>query len=424
MEELDPNPWLWAADGEHPPLWEASRAPITSKAWTCRREHDRSSRHASGKAEGRFKDIDMWPIIIRENIQPGADSGERLMAYAKRCGGPMMLEFCFHNWDKLQSIVERSWKVEKVEEFIDFHAKSRMQILQDAMAEACTCNGQWAAYAQKILAMNNIPESSWCQAMVASLANGRAKGNLVCHAGLHGNEGKSFLFRPLLKVFGPDNVFVAPPPKSSFPLTNLEKARCAWLDDWRFNEDTVPYSVQLLWFEGAPFVIARPQNQFSGHLRYSKDDPVFITTLLADLTALKGKRFLQQGDLDMMLKRLVVFQFAKQISIPKAVVEGCASCFAKFILQTQAPVHAPLDPAPADLNRRKLQLQDAETWSVQDVVTFLGELALGHLAPVFEDNGVDGQMLCELSLDDLTSSLGLKPLQARKLMNRLWPESS
>ena len=84
------------------------------------REHDRSSRHASRKAEGCFKDIDMWPIIIRVNIQPGADSGERLMAYAKRCGGPMMLEFCFHNWDKLQRIVERSWKVEKVEEFIDF----------------------------------------------------------------------------------------------------------------------------------------------------------------------------------------------------------------------------------------------------------------------------------------------------------------
>ena len=85
-------------------------------------------------------------------------------------------------------------------------------------------------------------------------------------------------------------------------------------------------------------------------------------------------------------------------------------------------MHAP--PPPADLNRRKLRLQDAETWSVQDVVTCLGELALGHWAPVFEDNGVDGQMLCELSLDDLTSSLGLKPLQARKLMNRLWPESS
>lgn len=93
----------------------------------------------------------------------------------------------------------------------------------------------------------------------------------------------------------------------------LEKARMAWLDDWRFNEDTIPYSVQLLWFEGAPFVIATPQNHFSGHLRYSKDDPVFITTLQEDLTALQGKRFLKQGDVDMMLKRLKVFTFTKKM---------------------------------------------------------------------------------------------------------------
>ena len=55
------------------------------------------------------------------------------------------------------------------------------------------------------------------------------------------------------------------------------------MDDWRFNEDLIGYPLQLLWFEGKPIVIARPQNQFAGHLRYSKDDPVFITTLLSDL---------------------------------------------------------------------------------------------------------------------------------------------
>ena len=156
------------------------------------------------------------------------------------------------------------------------------------------------------------------------------KGALVCHAGLHGNEGKSFLFRPLLKVFGPDAVFVAPPSKSSFPLMGLEKARLAFLDDWRFNEDVIPYALQLLWFEGAPFIISRPQNQFSGHLRYSKDDPVFITTLSADITELKGKKFLQQGDVDMMLKRLLVFNFTKPIQIPKHVIQGCGHCFRPF----------------------------------------------------------------------------------------------
>ena len=45
--------------------------------------------------------------------------------------------------------------------------------------------------------------------------------------------------------------------KSAFPRLGLEKA---WLDDWRFNEDIVPWALQLLWFEGACFIIGRPQN--------------------------------------------------------------------------------------------------------------------------------------------------------------------
>ena len=112
------------------------------------------------------------------------------MAYAKRCGGPMMVDFCFHNWDRLQAIVEKSWKVQHVEDYIAFQAKTRWQVLQDAQDNACTCNGAWAGHAQQILQQNGIQEAQWCQAMATALKDGRAKGALVCHAGLHGNEGK------------------------------------------------------------------------------------------------------------------------------------------------------------------------------------------------------------------------------------------
>ncbi|CAK9016992.1 SAM domain-containing protein (Fragment), partial [Durusdinium trenchii] len=238
------------------------------------------------------------------------------MAFAKRCGGPMMVEFCFHNWDRLRAIVEKSWKVQQVEGFITFQTKTRWQVLQDALSSACTCEGAWAGYAQRILQQNDIPVAAWCQAMTAALQGGRAKGNLVRHAVLHGNESKG-----------------------------LEKARLALLDDWRFNED--------------------------------------VTTLSADLTELKGKKFLQQGDVEMMLKRLLVFNFTKPIVIPKPVVQGCGHCFASLLLE------------------------EAESRSVADVVSFLHHLSLSHLAPKFEENGVDGQMLCELSLEDLIDNLGL-----------------
>ncbi|MEM1009295.1 MAG: SAM domain-containing protein [Myxococcota bacterium] len=309
-----------------------------------------------------------------------------------------------------------------MENFIDFQRKSRFEVVQEAVTGPCTCQGEWAGCARQILRQNDISESSWCEAVATALREGRAKGTLVCHAGLHGNEGKSFLLRPLLRLFGPDGCFVAPPSKSAFPLLGLEKARLALLDDWRFNDDIIPYSLQLLWFEGAPFVISRPQNHFAGHLRYCKDDPVFITTLLSDLTEVKAKKGLQQGDVDMMMKRLLVFQFTRPISLPKNVVYGCGPCFAQFVLGNAAP--APAWPfsnstvAPPSTKPQELRVEDAASWSVAAVVAFLEQLSLGHLAPNFQESGIDGQMLCELSMADLIDDLGLKALQARKIVSR------
>lgn len=126
----------------------------------------RFSIKGAGKGEGRCREVDLWPVIIRENIQPGPDCSERLMAYAKRCGGPII---CFQNRDKLQGIVEKSWRVEKVEDFIDFQSKSRLELLEAATTFPCTCNGQWTQFAQKIPAQNGIQEADWCGAIFQAL---------------------------------------------------------------------------------------------------------------------------------------------------------------------------------------------------------------------------------------------------------------
>ena len=213
--------------------------------------------------------------------------------------GSALVDYCFANWDKLPSIIAKSWKVEKVENHIETATKTRLDLLHGALSARCTCGGEWPTFAQTVLSQNGHSPAEWCKAVEHALLHGRSKGNLVCHAGFEGNEGKSFLFRPLPLVFGDEGVFLTPP-KSAFPLLGLEKARLVWLDDWRFNEDIISWTLQLLWFEGVSFIIARPQNLYAGHLKYSKNDPVFLTTLQADLHALKGK--LKQGDVDMMVK--------------------------------------------------------------------------------------------------------------------------
>lgn len=77
---------------------------------------------------------------------------------------------------------------------------------------------------------------------------------------------------------------------------------------------------------------ARPASipdRYSGHLRYCKDDPVFVTTLESDITALHGR--LSQGDVEMMLKRLCIFKF--HVRIPNPVrIPPCGRCFAKLVM--------------------------------------------------------------------------------------------
>jgi len=436
LAELDPHPELWAADGVHPPLAEASRPPVTAKALAERREKRRLQKAEEGKPEAKFEDIDVWPIVIRENIPDAPNAPEILMGYAKRCGGPLMVKFCFRNWPKLPELIARSWKVEKVEEYIANADKSRMEMLEDARATPCCCGGRWLPMARELFEKNGIHEKDWVDAMLHSLRHGRGKGTLVCHAGHMGNEGKSFLFGPLEIVFGEDGVFVTPP-KGGFPLLGLERCRVALLDDWRFNEDLVSYPLQLLWFEGKPVVIARPQNQFSGHLKYSKDDPIFISTLMSDIHKVKGKR-IEGGDVSMMLKRLKIFEFSHVLVDPE-VVKPCGHCFACLLLgslpSSSSPAAGPMANGSASVTPRSQGGQKrgpvgptgaspekkkvCSEWSVDEVVTYLEVLELGHLASVFRLNGVDGEMLATLSEAELQSELGLTMLQSKKVRNRL-----
>ncbi|CAE8630382.1 unnamed protein product [Polarella glacialis] len=351
------------------------------------------------KSERRVREVDLWPIVISQSILVGPDCAERIVRWAKRNGGPAMVDFSFQNFAKLPELVARSWKFETVEHYIEQASKSRMDLLHDALNGACVCKG---------------------------------------------NEGKSFLFEPLAEVFGHDGVFTNPA-KGACPLLGLETHRVVLLDDWRFNEEILGYNLQLLWFEGKPFIVARPQNQHAGHLRYQKDDPVFITTLEADIHALK--RNIQQGDIDMMLERLLVFQFQVKLgSLQK--VPACGHCFANLLLKVTAPqeprppqsapdteqaqAEAPITPRnepPSSSSTRLPQGPTGSTpaakrtvvmdWLVADVIRFFDEIELGHLAPAFEENGVDGAFLAELSPTALISELGLTRWQAKKLKGRL-----
>lgn len=82
---------------------------------------------------------------------------------------------------------------------------------------------------------------------------------------------------------------------------------------------------------------------------------------------------------------------------------------------------APPAAATTDSQGREGCCMDADVnrWDVAMVCGFLDTLELGALQDAFRENAVDGQMLKTLSEDDLVTELGLKKLQARKVLQRL-----
>ena len=71
----------------------------------------------------------------------------------------------------------------------------------------------------------------------------------------------------------------APPLPGNFPLLGLEKKKVALLDGWCFDADVLPLARQLVWYEGKPFPLTRPQNlsTCSGQILYRGTAPVFVT---------------------------------------------------------------------------------------------------------------------------------------------------
>ena len=121
-------------------------------------------------------------------------------------------------------------QVEQCDQLIREAELSPWQKFKAAFQMPCICQRQWAHAAREIMAKNGLEEAAVCKALKAALFLGlRKKQDAVCFAG-SGNEGKSFILRPLFSIFA--RVFTNPA-KGSCPLLDLPRAECVLLDDWR-----------------------------------------------------------------------------------------------------------------------------------------------------------------------------------------------
>ena len=110
------------------------------------------------------------------------------------------------------------------------------------------------------------------------------------------------------------------------------------LDEWRFAASALPIGIQLLWFEGKPVPLARPQGESIGHLLYRGTAPIFITTPLKRLDKLivEAEAARASGsscEASMLVRRLKVHRFNVAVPKPRTQIPACAACFANFLFE-------------------------------------------------------------------------------------------
>ncbi|CAE8638477.1 unnamed protein product [Polarella glacialis] len=279
QQELDPTPLSWHRSGDHPTLFEVSQEPTTVAATQRRRETKVKEACEAGRPELRPTEMDLYAVIVRHGFRNTPDdmfAEKRLIQHLKDYGSPALVNLAFKIRRQLPALIDDVWSWETVDDTLSLQGQPRIERLFAAAREACNCNGQWRYLAEACLRLNCINAGSICSDVFLLLRDGRRTDRpVLVLMGRFGGEGKS--------IYGQQNVQATPQP-GSFPLLNLETKKVVLMDEWAFDSAVVPLPTQLLWYEGKPFPLTRPQNkEYSGHLLYQGSAPIFVTCKEKDL---------------------------------------------------------------------------------------------------------------------------------------------
>ena len=107
-------------------------------------------------------------------------------------------------------------------------------------------------------------------------------------------------------------------------------------------------NTQLVWMEGKPVAIARPQNNsmYEGHLMYRGTAPVFVTCKEKEMNPIlqAAEQAIRAGtptDATMLLRRMRRYHLALPLPVPQDThVPECCCCFAKLILENSLAAKA------------------------------------------------------------------------------------
>ena len=189
----------------------------------------------------------MSNIIVEKKIKNRTE----LLALAsaqKAEGKTDLAEFVVNRGNRLvEEVIATAWEMENASEVLKRSKLTRLEILEKCLLEdSCTpeCNGQWLQCATQLLNWNNVSRRAFSEAVKNLLEKGRGKFRNILLKG-PANTGKTFLLNPLSLVY---KTFSNP--ASSTGWVRAERAEVIFLNNFRWNQQIIPWHELLLMLEG------------------------------------------------------------------------------------------------------------------------------------------------------------------------------
>lgn len=329
--EVHPTP----SEAAKPPPWSSRKRKRTRKgesqsSSTKEEEGKHGGQESTGAHKCRREAVRSYAFrLIEENNLTTADS---FLAHVLKLRDPRLISLFMSN--SATNIVEIANNALQAQARLKRSTQSRLDILREAADSSCECEspGNWKKSALDLLNLQNISPAQFAAAVVLALESGAEK---AVNVFIHGTttSGKSWILDPLRAIY---RCHLTPPNKSGFPLQDLPEKEVILWQDFRLDEEVIPWASLLLVFEGTAVTIRRPRTTFQSDYDFKVKQPVFITS--AAVLAHQDKR-----EDDMMKRRFRFFHFSK--TIPASQVRKlppCGHCFASLLLSlTAPPSHAP-----------------------------------------------------------------------------------
>jgi len=344
LPELDKEYELVDGTEAHPPPAEAAKAPFWEGRKHKRGEEEQDEASTSdgeeakerGMKEEEAEEAEEAPKNRREPQNAYAFrlirdhnlcTGDAFLSFVQRLQDPRLISLCMQR--SASSIVERALHVIEADARLKRKELGRIEILRLMAENQCTCDRHWdwKNMALELLQFQKIHPAQFAKAMITALETGASKGaNIFIHGTT--TSAKSWILDPLRVIY---RCHLTPPRKSSFPLQDLPLKEVILWQDFRLDEDVLPWASLLLLFEGTEVSIRRPRTEFQSDLDYKVSQPVFLTSV----APLRNYDSEEQA---MMNRRFIFFHFEKTVPTKQMrKIPPCGPCFGSLWLSLTTP---------------------------------------------------------------------------------------